>query len=74
MTEDQAIKTRSLLERLLTKDYEQKLVDYQGGWAIIYTIGVEWIGGDGFEVIMNLDGVRTVLPYEVFLTEVKLTR
>lgn len=77
MTAEVAAKRRSELETILVRKFEDRWVEitdpgihtkrvtlYDG---IIRTIGVEWLGNDEFEVIINLDGRRITMPYEDFI-------
>lgn len=73
MNEKNANNQRKEIEAILVRKYEGGLVeiivtsDTSLLSGIIRTIGVEWLGADEFEVIINLDGKRITIPYEDFI-------
>lgn len=76
MTANAAIKKRLEIETALIAKYEGKYIEayYMGKYShgTIKTIGVDWMGDDEFEVILNLDNKRIVLPYGDFLNETEI--
>lgn len=79
MTEEAAMKERSLKEKFLIGEYEDQLVEIRDAigpgnsvWGRIKTIGVEWAGADQFEVIVNLEGRRLGISYEDFIYNTKV--
>lgn len=77
---DQAAKKRNQLEKLLIDKYEGRHISISGiggaqdpeKWGLLRTIGVDWLGADEFQVIMNLDSCRVVMDYEDFLKNVEV--
>lgn len=76
MTANAAIKRRLEIEQMLIRKYEGKMIEAEYDRRYVYgiarTVGVEWIGGDEFEVILNLDSKRYIIPYEDFLINTKV--
>lgn len=79
MTADAAGKKRLIIEQALVREYEDQLVEIREAngpnnsvWGRIKTLGVEWAGGDQFEVIVNLEGRRLQLDYEDFIHNTKV--
>jgi hypothetical protein len=77
MTANAAIKRRLEIEGILIHKYEGQEIEgsYDGERYLhgnVRTIGVDWIGGDEFEVIINLEGRRYIIDYEDFLINTKV--
>lgn len=76
---DQAAKRRLQIEEILNREYVGKTVSISGetyrttnpnNWGLLKSIGVDWIGGDDYQVILNLDDQRIVMNYTDFVQEV----
>lgn len=79
MTPEAASKERLVKQEFLIAEYEDQLVEIRGAndpvdtvWGRIKTIGVEWVGADQFEVIINLEGRRLVMAYSDFIQNTKV--
>lgn len=79
MTEKLAMQRRLIIEQMLIREYEDQLVEMRHAqgpntsvWGRIKTIGVQWAGADQFEVIINLEGRRLLMPYEAFIDNTKV--
>lgn len=77
---EKAAKRRKQIEDILVRKYEHKFISISGidqsnnpdKWGELKSIGVEWLGNDEYQIILNLNACRIVMDYEDFLVRVEV--